>query len=145
MAGLPHHYHVTAGARSEGDVSLSSPGLDALSTAPPAEFGGPGNRWSPETLLVAAAADCFVLTFRGFARASKLSWISLDCVADGVLDRAEGVIRFTELRLRASLTVPAGTSEEVARRLLEKSEKSCLITNSLNATKHLEATVTVAS
>jgi organic hydroperoxide reductase OsmC/OhrA len=38
----------------------------------------PGNAWSPETSLVAAVADCFILTFRGVAQAAKFPWESLE-------------------------------------------------------------------
>ena len=53
MHPYPHHYVVTASAAPEGDVPVSCAGLPGLVTAPPAEFDGPGDRWSPETLLVA--------------------------------------------------------------------------------------------
>jgi hypothetical protein len=33
----------------------------------PREFDGRGNQWSPESLLAAALADCFVLSFRAVA------------------------------------------------------------------------------
>jgi organic hydroperoxide reductase OsmC/OhrA len=39
------------------------------------------------------------------------------------------------------LQVPAGTDEAKARRLLEKAEQSCLISNSLKAPVHLQAEV----
>ena len=38
-----------------------------------AEFGGPGDLWSPETMLAGAVAGCFILTFRAAARASSAS------------------------------------------------------------------------
>jgi peroxiredoxin-like protein len=122
---------------------VEAEGLPDLVTAPPAEFGGPGDRWSPETLLVAAVADCFVFTFRAVARASKVEWTDLVCDVEGVLDRVEGRTRFTEMHVRATLRVPEGTEEKRARRALEKAEKSCLITNSLSAESHLETVVQV--
>ena len=144
MQSYPHHYAVTANAAREGNVDLSSEGLAPISSAPPAEFGGPGDKWSPETLLVAAVADCFILTFRAIARASKLEWIALSCEVEGVLDRVDNVTRFTELKVHAALNVPAGTDEQHALRILEKSEHGCLITNSLSAKSQLEATVHIA-
>ncbi len=116
---------------------VSSHGVGEIHTAAPAEFGGPGHRWSPETLLVAAVADCFVLTFRAIARASGFTWRDLDCSAEGVLDRVDGTLRFSDLRVRARLVVQEGADEERARRLLEKAEKSCLVSNSLLAKRHL--------
>ena len=68
MKPYPHHYQVAASAGVEGEVLLASAGLEPINTAPPVEFDGPGNRWSPETLLVGAIADCFILTFRAVAR-----------------------------------------------------------------------------
>lgn len=141
MQEYPHHYRVTASAGSEGDVNLKSPGLDPIESAPPAEFDGPGDLWSPETLLVAAIADCFILSFRGVARASRLSWLSLECDVEGILARVEGKTKFTDFEIKATLQVPQDTNEERAHRLLAKAEAGCLVTNSLSGSMHLNAAV----
>jgi peroxiredoxin-like protein len=143
MQPLPHHYAVVASGGAEGEVALASDRLPALASAAPAEFGGPGDRWSPETLMIAAVADCFLLTFRAIARASKVTWISLRCEVEGTLDRVERVTQFTGFVVRASLQLPAGGNEEQAHRLLERAEQSCLISNSLKGSSRLEATVAV--
>ncbi len=143
MEEFPHLYLARATAGTEGEVLLHGDAAEPLPSAPPVQFGGPGDRWSPESLLVAAVADCFVLSFRAIARASKLPWDSLDCAVEGTLDRAERSTRFTHFTVRAELGVPAGTDEGKARRLLEKAEASCLITNSLSAPVHLEANIAV--
>ena len=143
MQDLPHHYRVAATAKPDGNVALTSGNLDAISSAAPAEFGGPGDCWSPETLLVAAVADCFVLSFRAIARASKLSWSSLDCDVEGTLERSEGTTKFTAFKVTAKLGVPEGANIERAGRLLEKAEASCLVTNSLAGETHLSAEVVV--
>ncbi|MCB1677409.1 MAG: OsmC family protein [Halioglobus sp.] len=143
MQDLPHHYSISASAESDGPVVLKGENLPELVTAPPAEFGGPGDRWSPETLLMGAIADCFILTFKAVARASSLAWSNLECSAEGTLERVERVTRFTAVTVRAALTVPAGTDTKKAQRLLEKSESACLITSSMLADTHLETTITV--
>lgn len=142
MQAYPHRYDVHAAGEAAGSVLIHSEGLPTLTTAPPPQFGGPGDQWSPETLLVAAAANCFIFTFRAIAAASKLTWQRLDCDAAGVLDRAEGVVRFTELQLRARLVLPSDGDTDRARRLLEKAEASCLVTNSLKLRPNLVAEVT---
>ena len=88
------------------------------------------------------AADCFILTFRAIATASKLTWRHLDCDAEGMLDRSDGVLRFTALHLRARLVLPAGGDTNRAKRLLEKAEAACLVTNSLALRPTLAAEVT---
>jgi uncharacterized OsmC-like protein len=95
----------------------------------------------PETLLVASFADCFVLTFRAVAVASKVSWTTSRCDVTGTLDRVDRVAQFTSFDIRVELAVPAGTNEDQARRALEKAERNCLISNSLKATVHLKAAV----
>ena len=122
MQDFPHHYHVAATANAEGNVELTSPGLVSLESAAPAEFGGPGDQWSPETLLAAAVADCYILSFRAVARASKFDWISLECKVDAVLDKVEKVTQFTEIHEEVVLEVPEGTDERKAMRLLERAE-----------------------
>ena len=94
-------------------------------------------------MLVGALADCFTLIFRAVARASNLSWTALRCTAEGQLDRVEGITRFTQMAVRARLRVPPGTDADKARRLLEKAEKACLITNSLALTPVLSCEIEI--
>lgn len=132
MQAFPHHYHATAQAvNSSSRINVSSTPFPDITTDAPAEFGGPGDQWTPEGLLMAAVADCFALTFRAVANASKFEWLALRCEAQGTLDRVEKVTRFTDIKLNVSLTVPAGTAATQAERLLHKSEENCLITNSM--------------
>ena len=145
MQDLPHHYRVTATAEGAANVTLSAAGLPDLETAGPPEFGGPGDVWSPETLLVAAVADCFILSFRAIARTAKLDWISLSCDTEGELDKVDKLTQFTGFKVRASLTIPADGNEKKAHTILEKAEKYCLITNSMKANSHLEAHVELLS
>jgi organic hydroperoxide reductase OsmC/OhrA len=145
MQDFPHLYSAVAIGQASGDVALEGRRLPTVYSASPAEFGGPGDRWSPETLMVAAVADCFVLTFRAVAQASKLSWAALRCEVSGTLDRVDRVTQFTHFDIRAHIDVPAGTTAEQARRALEKAERACLISNSLKATMGLETEINVAA
>lgn len=144
MQPYPHQYVCDAEGGPSGSVSVSTVGPTGIDTESPAEFGGPGGTWSPETLLSAAVADCFVLTFRALAKGAKLDWKGLRCTVDGTLQRAEGVTRFTHFATHARLTVPSGADVAAARALLEKAEQKCLVANSLNAARSLEAEVVSA-
>ena len=144
MQPFPHRYIVNAAARPGGDVPLSAEGMRVIESAPPREFDGPGNQWSPEGLLTAAVADCFVLGFRAIAAASKFAWTSLDVRTLGTLDRLDGKLSFTRFDTHAKLQVPEGADVERARRLLEKAEASCLVANSLVSERHLTVEVAAA-
>jgi len=145
MHPLPHRYCVKGAARLSGDVELIADRLATLRSASPAEFDGPGDRWSPETLLVGAVADCFILTFRAIAKASGLSWISLDCDVTGTLDRVDRMMQFIRFDMTAHLVVPAGADAAAATRMLEKAERQCLISSSLKAPVALDAAVESAT
>lgn len=137
MQNFPHYYTVTTIGSHGEEVELRGEGLPPLRTATPPEFDGPGGRWSPETLLVAAVGDCLALTFRGVARRSGLTWTSFESDVTGTLDRVEGTTRFVAFEIRARLRVPFGTDRERAKVVLEKAERNCLIANSLSAAFHL--------
>ncbi len=145
MQDLPHQYIVKADAQTAGNVTLSSTGSPDLPSAPPAEFGGPGDQWSPESLLVAAVADCFILSFRAIAKASRFEWESLGCEVEGTLERVDRVTQFTDFDVAATLKIAAGSDEDRARKLLEKAEHACLITNSLKAESHLEINIEISA
>jgi organic hydroperoxide reductase OsmC/OhrA len=141
MKPFPHVYEVAALAEPEGEVLLSGSGLEVIRSAPPIEFDGPGDRWSPETLLVAAMADCLVLTFRAIARASKLPWEALDVRVTGTLAREAGNSRFTRFDVAARLRVAPGADRALAERLLHKAEAGCLVSNSLSGERHLAISI----
>jgi len=99
--------------------------------------------WSPETLLVAAVADCYVLSFRAVARASRLDWEGLDVEVEGVLDRADGRTRFVRFDITAKLALMRESDAPRASAVMETAKRSCLITNSLNGECVLRPRITV--
>ncbi len=141
MDSFPQRYRVTASGDPLDDVQLAAERLTAMRSASPAEFDGPGDLWSPETLLVGALADCFVLTFRAIAAASKLPWSGLQCEVTGTLDRIERVTQFTQFDIVAHLTITSADDAARARQMLDKAERNCLISSSLKGPVTLTATV----
>lgn len=143
MHPYPYSYTVSAAAQMTGLVTVTSSQLPDLQTAPPPEFDGPGGVWSPETLLCAAVADCFILTFRAVSRAGRLEWLRLDCRVEGILERGDRMPQFTRFTTFVELVVPPQTDTNSARKLLEQAEHGCLIANSLRGTRSLETHITV--
>ncbi len=141
MEHLPHTYHSSISASPEGAIDVGAPGLQVFKAAPPAQFGGPGDLWSPEDLLMASLSSCFVLSFRAIARMSELDWSALEVTAEGELDKVDRVMKFTQVKLKARLTVSADVDPGKAERLLEKAEASCLVSNTLNCDVHLDCDI----
>jgi peroxiredoxin-like protein len=144
MKPLPHIYKAQLSGGAEGYAMVSVAGIPQLRTAPPADFDGPGDAWSPEHLLMAAVETCFLFTLQSVARASKLPFTSLELSGEGTVDRKDGATRFTEIVLRPRLTLPAGGDRDKAMRVLEKSEKACLVSASLSTPIRLEPEIVSA-
>ena len=142
MHPYPHMYIASATGDPSGLVAVTSAQLPRLETAAPPQFDGPGGLWSPETLLCAALADCFILTFRAVSHAAQLKWLRLECRVEAVLERVERTSQFTRFTTFAKLLVPPGIDIGAARKLLEQAEHGCLIANSLRGSRTLEAQVT---
>jgi peroxiredoxin-like protein len=136
---------MTLSGGATGYAAVSAAGLPNLASAPPREFDGPGDAWSPEQLLLAAVATCFAFTLRVVAQASRVDFISLELAVEGTLDRRDGKMCFSEIVLRPRLLVRPGTERERALRVLEKAEKTCLVSASLATPIRLESEVAEAA
>jgi peroxiredoxin-like protein len=144
MKPLPHTYEVALTGGPTGYATISTDGVPQLCSAPPKEYDGPGDAWSPEHLLLASAEACFMFTFRAVARGSNFEFLALDLSARGTVDRKDGATRFTEIVLKPRLTLPSGADPERARRVLEKGKTACLITVSLSVPVRLESEILAA-
>lgn len=114
MKPLPHLYEVTLSSTPKGYATLLTDGVPALQSAPPKDFGGPGDAWSPEHLLLASVETCFLFTFRAVAEASKFDFLSLEVSASGTVDRKDGATRFrhrSEIAARTSKGRRSGTGQ----------------------------------
>jgi uncharacterized OsmC-like protein len=143
MEPLPHRYEVQLTGGPSGHGWLSMPGSPGLPTAPPREFEGPGDAWSPEHLLLASVQACFLFTLQALAKKAGLRFTAVTVEATGTVDRRDGPLRFTGIDLLARLVLAEGADPALARRVLEKSEKACLISASLSTPVHLEIDVIV--
>jgi peroxiredoxin-like protein len=138
MKPLPHHYQARLTGGPTGYATMSVAGVPDLRSAPPADFDGPGDAWSPEHLVLAAVQTCFLFTLRAVARASRIEFQALELSAEGTVDRQDGGLRFTEIVLRPRLTLVPGADRDRALRVMEKSEKTCLVSASLATAIRLE-------
>lgn len=112
----------------EGD-----PTAKAIEFSAPPEFRGESGAWSPEQLLLAAVASCFVTTFKAIAESSKFQPVSLGVAAEGIVEKGEEGYAFTRVVLTPELTVKRENDRQRGMQILEKTERSCLIARSLKA------------
>ena len=144
MKPLPHRYEVQLSGGPNGYATVSTKGMPDLRSAPPLDFDGPGDAWSPEHLVLAAVETCFLFTLRAVAKASRVEFLALDLSSEGTVDRQDGVTRFTEIVLRPRLTIGPGTDRDRALAVLQKSERGCLVSASLATPVRLEPELVTA-
>jgi len=114
---------------------ISSPDLKQLiEVATPPQFSqGIEHIWSPEHLFTAAVNSCFMTTFLAIAENSRLDFVGFTCSAKGKLEQENGRFLMTEILLEPVLTIANESDIEKAERILQKSEKACLISNSIHS------------
>ena len=144
MEPYPHTYTAEASGAFSGAVQIATPGVAVLTSTAARQFGGSGDAWSPESLLVAAIADCYVFTFRAVSAAAMFGWLKLECQAQGTLEKCERVPQFTHIAVQATLTLAPGADASRAKRLLQQADRACLIANSLKAARTLETRIVQA-
>ncbi len=140
-----HVYQTSLKWTSERRGVLAADGLPSLEVATPPEFpGGHPGLWSPEHLYTAAAEACLMTTFLAIAANSNLAFKSYESAGEGTMERTDAGYLMTRIVLRPKVVVLEASQVERARRILEKAEKHCLISNSMKTRVQMEPEVTIA-
>jgi peroxiredoxin-like protein len=140
-----HKYQVQLNWIEDRKGVIQSEVLESkIEVVTPPEFPkGIEGKWSPEHLFVAAVNSCFMTTFLAVAENSKLDFSAMECNAVGTLDKVEGKYQITEITLFPTVTILDEVQKDKAVRVMEMSEKACLISNSITSKVTLQTEVRV--
>lgn len=117
---------------------------NCINVATPPEFlKGIPNIWTPEHLFTAAVSSCLMTTFLAVAEFSKLEFVSFKCGSKGILDKIDGKFVMSEVLLYPEVVITDESQRERAERVLQKSEKACLISNSITSKITMETKISV--
>ena len=142
-----HQYEVDVEWTDDRKGTISSPVLhQKIEIATPPDFPkGEPNIWSPEHLFVAAINSCVMNTFFAIAENSELKYESFKCNAIGIVEKIDEMYMVTEIKLKPILTIADAQDSDKALRVIEMSEKNCLISNSVKSKIIVEPEIVVAS
>lgn len=152
-----HRYEVLArwrGNRGNGtshyreygrDVDLEVAGKPLLLGSADVPFHGDGSRWNPEDMLLAALAECHLLSYLFVATTQKV-------VVTDYSDRATGLMRTTNdgggafeiVTLHPVVTVADDSMVEAALAAHHRAHELCYIARSVNFPVVNEPTILVA-
>lgn len=121
------------GVMCSPELNMSGESGEAcVEVATPPEFpkGIPGI-WSPEHLFTASVSSCLMTTFLAVAENSRLDFINFSCKSQGKLEKVDGKFIMSEIILEPVVTLSDQSLQEKALRVLDKSERACLISNSI--------------
>jgi organic hydroperoxide reductase OsmC/OhrA len=137
-------YRYTVGVDWEDGrlTTVSSRGKEELDVATPPEFkGGLEGVWSPEDLLVAAAASCFSLTLVAVLERRDLPLRELSVTGTGhVTRRDDGRFGFVALELTARVETDE-VAVEAVRHAASFAERACLVSTALDVPVHVDLIV----
>jgi organic hydroperoxide reductase OsmC/OhrA len=136
-------YSVNASWIDGERASIAAKGVEEpeIEFAAPVDFHGEEGFWTPEHFLLAAVASCFTTTFRAIAGNSKLDVASLEIHVEGTLSKNPAGWDFTSVVIRPKLTIHNEEDRSRACRILEKTERGCLIARALKCGVEMHASV----
>ena len=140
-----HTYEVNLKWTGTRKGLLSSPVLPQnIEVATPPEFpGGIAEIWSPEHLFAASINSCLMTTFISIAENSKFEFSSFESKSICNVDLIDGKYAVTEIILQPKVVIHFSQKPEKAVRLLEMSEKACLISRAVKTSIRLEPEIIV--
>lgn len=135
----------TSGYRDFGrEHEVSADGKPTLPGTADPFFRGEPDRWNPEELLVAALAQCHMLSYLAQCSLQRVVVTGYVDEAVGTMTETAGAGEFTSVLLRPTVTVADESMVAKARRLHGPAHDNCFIARSVNFPVHHEATVVVA-
>lgn len=140
-----HYYQVKVNWKNNRNGVLSSSVLDEkLTIATPPEFPkGEENVWSPEHYFLASINGCLLTTFLAVAENFKLDFEDFESDSEGKLEVIDRKFVMSEVVLKPVITIKKEEDRELALKVIEKSERACLISNSVNSKITMEPTILV--
>ena len=122
----------TSGYREYGrDLLISAEGNPPIEGSADTPFRGTAERWNPEELLLAALAQCHMLSYLHVAVKNGIVVTAYEDDAVGTLRQVGEGGNFTSVTLRPVVTISAG-DPELADRIHAEASELCFIASSVN-------------
>lgn len=136
----------TSGYRDYGrELEIRADGKPLIAGSAARVFHGDAGRWNPEELLVAALAQCHMLSFLHVAVLHGVVVVEYSDAATGtMLQTADGGGRFTEVTLHPRAVIADAGQVGMMALLHREASAKCFIAQSVNFPVHHEPITMVA-
>ncbi|MDQ0861435.1 OsmC family protein [Bacillus sp. V2I10] len=142
-----HSFHLKAhwpGLRN--DVGEIESGNLKTQVSIPPEMEGPGVGTNPDEMLLGAAATCYIITLAAMMERSRLDKEDLTMTSEGMVDVTKGVITYKKIIHRPVIVLKSTATvndEELARKLAERAESSCMISRAIKGNVEMGLEVSI--
>ncbi|WP_394218088.1 OsmC family protein [Halobacillus trueperi] len=137
-----HHFHLKAdwpGGRNEVGYIESEKLKTKISI--PKEMDGPDVGTNPDEMLLGAAATCYIISLAAMIERAELPLEEMDMQSEGIVDVTDGVFTYQKIIHRPRVVLRAqAENKDLSKlnRLIEKAEKSCMISKAIQGNVELE-------
>lgn len=154
---MDHHYEIdvdwrgnrgegTSGYRSYGrDVVVRADGKPDLAGSADVPFRGSADRWNPEELLLAALAQCHLLSYLHSAVRHGIVVVDYSDSATGTMEQVGDGGRFTSVTLHPRVAITDPAQRELAQQIHAEASANCFIAASVSFPVLHEPVVTVVA
>ncbi len=134
----------TSGYREYGrQGTIEAAGKHPIESSADRTFHGDADRWNPEELLLAALAECHMLSFLHVAVKHGVVVTGYTDAATGTMEQEGDGGRFTSVTLHPRVTVTASVEPEEFERMHAEANAVCFIANSVAFPVHHDAVAVV--
>ena len=116
---------------SDKAAKTTMSGTNETEIGPPPEYGGSPNSLNPEEMLVASVNSCIMLVFYHFAKKYEVEIASYHSDAEGKVEKTKNGLRFTNVEVRAKVSLGSAGSAAKIEEIALLVEKYCLVSGSL--------------
>ena len=136
----------TSGYRDYGrDHEIAADGRPTIEGSSDPTFRGDKTRWNPELELLAALAQCHMLSYLHVCVAAGVVVTAYEDAPNGTMaETSDGGGHFTEVVLHPKVTVADASMAAKAQELHKEASEKCFIASSVNFPVRHEPEVTVA-
>ncbi|WP_106495968.1 OsmC family protein [Lentibacillus sp. Marseille-P4043] len=142
-----HHFHLQAdwpgGRNSEGLIKAGN--LETKISIPP-EMDGPGIGTNPDEMLLGAAATCYIITLAAMIERANLPLQEMALESEGIVDVTNGVFTYKKIIHKPTVSLKSDATQDEynkLKKLVEKAEKSCMISRAIAGNVELELQATI--
>jgi peroxiredoxin-like protein len=122
-------------------ASLQAADRTPIGVTIPPQFGGPGDQWSPEELLIGAAQSCTVATFISLAKRRGVGIVSVSSSGRGTVARSDTGMSFSEVTLELRVIIEDDKQRDAVAALVERAHRGCIVSSSLRCPVTVTAVV----